>query len=190
MTIKQKQHLLGYLGYYQGQVDGKWGRLSMEATEAFQNDYQLTVDGIFGPGTEKRILEVIASGEAPVQAEPEGSGSFWDEIKYFTREEFRCHCGGKYCDGFPAEPEEKLVRLADRVREHFGAPVYVSSGVRCEKHNANVGGKAGSRHKLGKATDFSVAGFSSSMVLAYVQTLSGVRYAYAINGSYVHIDVE
>ena len=188
MTIKQKQHLLGYLGYYQGQVDGKWGRLSMEATEAFQNDYQLTVDGIFGPKTEKRILEVIASGEAPVRAEPEGDGTFWDGVKHFTRQEFACKCGK--CGGFPAEPEEKLLRLADKVRGHFGKRVYVSSGVRCEAHNAAVGGVANSRHKLGKAMDFSVAGFSAALVLPYVQKLPGVRYAYAIDGNYVHMDVE
>ena len=39
MTDKQKQHLLGYLGYYSGQVDGIWGRLSGEATRAFQAGY-------------------------------------------------------------------------------------------------------------------------------------------------------
>ena len=188
MTIKQKQHLLGYLGYYRGAVDGKWGRLSMEATEAFQNDYLPPADGIFGPGTEKRILEVIASGEAPVRAEPEGDGTFWDEIRHFTRQEFACKCGK--CGGFPAEPEEKLLRLADRVRDHFGSPVRVSSGVRCEAHNAAVGGVAGSRHKLGKAMDFSVAGLSSTLVLPYVQRLTGVRYAYAIDGDYVHMDVK
>lgn len=188
MTIKQKQCLLAYLGYYQGQIDGKWGRKSLEATEAFQDAYLPPADGIFGPATEKRILEVIATGEEPKKKEPEKTGTFWDEIKYFTRQEFACKCGK--CGGFPVEPEEKLLRLADRVREHFGSPVRVSSGVRCEAHNAAVGGVAGSRHKLGKAMDFSVAGLSSTLVLPYVQRLSGVRYAYAIDGNYVHMDIE
>ena len=76
------------------------------------------------------------------------------------------------------------------MRERFGAPVHVSSGVRCEQHNANVGGAEGSRHKLGKAMDFRVEGKSASTVLSYVKTLPAIRYAYAIDGSYVHMDVK
>mgnify|MGYP003304469701 CR=1 FL=1 len=80
----------------------------------------------------------------------------------------------------PAEPNEALVRLADRVREHFGAPVIVSSGVRCITHNALVGGAVASRHMAGKAMDFCVKGKSASEVLAFVQSQKDVRYAYAI----------
>ena len=67
MTNRQKQNLLQYLGYYEGRPDGIWGDLSRRATEAFQSDYlpPASVDGIFGPITETRILEVIASGEHP-----------------------------------------------------------------------------------------------------------------------------
>ena len=79
---------------------------------------------------------------------------------------------------------------ADDVREHFGKPITVSSGVRCETHNARVGGVSGSRHKRGKAMDFCVSGIPASIVLPYVQSLSGIRYAYAIDSSFVHMDVE
>ena len=115
--------------------------------------------------------------------------NWWDTVRYFARSEFRCKCG-KYCDGFPAEPSPLLIEQAEQVREHFGAPVYVSSGVRCSKHNANVGGVEGSRHKNGKAMDFRVEGQSAKTVLTYVQALPHIRYAYAIDGSYVHMDVE
>lgn len=187
MTIKQKQCLLAYLGYYESAIDGKYGPRSQAATEAFQQDFQLTVDGIFGPATEEKILCVIANGEAA--PEPE-SGDPWEAIKYFTREEFACNCGGKYCDGYPVEPVRELVQLADDVREHFGAPMYISSGVRCEQHNANVGGVSNSRHKLGKAVDFRVKGKIAAEVLGYVHEHVGVRYAYAIDANYVHMDVE
>ena len=191
MTIKQKQHLLGYLGYYAGVPDGIWGRLSGEATRAFQAGYGLEPDGIFGPATEKRILEVIGSGEQPsqqAQAAPDTGGGeeWWRESRYFTRAEFRCPCGR--CGGFPAEPAEKLVRLADQVREHFGAPALPSSGVRCPEHNKEVGGVWNSRHLAGKALDFRIDGKSAAQVLAFVKTLP-VHYAYAIDGSYVHMDV-
>lgn len=190
MTVKQKQCLLAYLGYYEGQIDGKYGPVTQMATEAFQSDYQLTVDGIFGPATEERIREVIATGETLKPEEAPESGDFWDDIEYFTREEFRCKCGGKHCDGFPAEPKELLVRLADRVRGYFGKRATVSSGVRCQAHNANVGGVSNSRHLSGKAMDFCVDGFSADMVLDYVRQKKGIRYAYAIDGNFVHMDIE
>lgn len=183
MTDKQKQNLLAYLGYYVGEIDGKWGQMSTAATKAFQKDYGgLKVDGIAGASTQKALKHAVAYG-MPAKK------NFWDDIKHFKREEFRCRCGGKHCNGFPAEPSEKLLRLADRVREHFDAPITVSSGIRCEKHNAKVGGVANSRHKIGTAMDFCVKGMPSSLVLAYVQKQSATHYAYAIDGSYVHMDV-
>lgn len=182
MTNGQKQHLLGYLGYYKGSVDGIWGPLSRKAAEEFQRDWNLSPDESFGSASEERILQVIASGE---QAE-----DWWSGIRYWKREEFRCRCGGKYCDGFPAEPHRKLVELADNVRAHFKSPGIPSSGLRCEKHNAISGGVKNSRHLAGKALDFRIQGVSSGQTLSYVRTLPGVRYAYAIDGNYVHMDIE
>ena len=114
MTLKQKQSLLAYLGYYDGQLDGLWGDKSQKATIDFQRAYmeQKDVDGIFGAATEKRILEVIASGEKPVVANNATTNTlgWWKDIRYFTRAEFRCPCGK--CGGFPVEPDELLLRLA------------------------------------------------------------------------------
>lgn len=120
----------------------------------------------------------------------DAAANWWDNIKHFDREEFRCKCGGKYCNGYPAEPAQLLVQVADRVREHFGAPAIVSSGVRCKTHNANVGGVSNSRHMSGKAMDFCVRGKTAAQVLAYVQQQPEIRYAYAIDSCYVHMDVQ
>ena len=88
------------------------------------------------------------------------------------------------------EPEETLVRLADQVRDHFGAPVMVSSGVRCQAHNDELPGSAkNSYHVKGKAMDFCVRGISGAKLLAYVKTMP-VHYSYQIKGSdFVHMDV-
>lgn len=189
MTVKQKQCLLEYLGYYDPEnsnrmnnVDGLWGPASENATRRFQRDYGLAMDGIFGPMTEAKIKEVIASGELPKVN--------WNEVKYFGKAEFKCNCGGKYCDGFPAEMHPALVRVADRVRERFGAAALVSSGVRCEQHNANVGGVPNSRHLYGKAMDFRISGKKAAEVLEYVWQQPEISYAYDIDGTYVHMDVE
>lgn len=188
MTNKQKQHLLAYLGYYAGEIDGSFGPKSVAATKAFQRVSGMPPDGVFGSKTEARILEAVAKGEMAKADTSTSSGTFWDDIKYFKRAEFACKCGK--CGGFPAEPKEKLIRNADKVRDHFGRPMTVSSGVRCAAHNTKVGGVSNSRHLSGKAMDFCVSGFSASSVLPYVQSLSGIRYAYAIDGNFVHMDIE
>jgi len=188
MTVKQKQCLLAYLGYYVGNIDGVWGTLSKTATKAFQQDHGLNPDGIFGDATAKAARTAVAADEA--KKPTVDSGSFWDEIVYFDRSEFACHCGGKYCKGFPVEPKEKLIRVADRVRKNLGGAATVSSGVRCSRHNSNVGGVSNSRHLQGKALDFCIAGKSAEQTLAYVQKQPEIRYAYAIDSTFVHMDIE
>lgn len=187
MTVKQKQALLLFLNYYVGDVDGSWGQLSKTATRSFQQDHGLKDDGVFGSDTEKAVLAAVAKNETKKNEEPK-SGDFWDEIVYFDKSEFACKC--RKCGGFPAEPKEKLIRVADRVRKHFGTAATVSSGVRCQTHNANVGGVSNSRHLEGKAMDFDIAGKTAAQVLAYVQQQPEIRYAYAIDNDYVHMDIE
>lgn len=181
MTHRQKQHLLGYLGFYEGMVDGIWGPKSQEAALAFQRTWQLTEDAKFGAESQRKILSVIGSGSQV---------DWWAQIQWFRREEFRCRCGGKYCDGFPAEPERKLVELAEAVRTHFGKPAVLSSGLRCQRHNGACGGVANSRHLTGRAMDFRVDGVDSTTVISYVLSCPGVRYAYQIDDNYVHMDIE
>ena len=187
MTVKQKQCLLFFLGYYVGNIDGEWGTLSKTATKAFQADFGLKSDGICGAVTEKALKHAVAYG---MPARKDESGDFWGDIKYFKKSEFACKCGGKYCNGYPADMNETVVKVADRARAHFGAAATVSSGLRCAKHNSTVGGVANSRHKRGKAIDFSISGISGDVLLDYVQKQPEIRYAYAIDSRYVHMDVE
>ena len=196
MTIKQVQCLLTYLGYDPGAIDGVNGKNTMAAVKKFQAQEGLAQDGSPGPITQAALLEAVTSGRfraEDAQTPEETTGTFWDEIRYWTRDEFRCRCGeyhAPYCNGFPVEPDQTLVKLADDVRAHFGTPAIRSSGIRCKQHNTDSGGVYNSRHLLGKALDFRIQGKTSGEVLAYVQALPKVRYAYAIDGSYVHMDVE
>lgn len=191
MTITQKQNLLAYLGYYTGAINGDWGKRSEAATKEFQTAFGgLAADGICGAETEKALKHAVAYGMPEKKVEDTATGDFWDGIKYFKRKEFKCKCGNIYCNGYPAEPQEKLVMVADRVREHFGAVATVSSGLRCKQHNANVGGVTNSRHLTGKAMDFCIKGKTASQVLEYVQKQPEIRYAYAIDSQFVHMDIQ
>lgn len=161
MTTLQIQHLLAYLGYDPGDCDGVMGRNTQAAVRRFQADYGLTADGDPGAATKKMLIGAVAGTAAkvdkPADAGQAKTGTFWDDIQYFTRAEFKCQCGGKYCNGYPAEPAEETVRMADEIRRRAGVPLNVNSGVRCKRHNAEVGGVSNSLHTTGQAVDLSGA---------------------------------
>lgn len=205
MTITQKQCLLTYLGYDTGGVDGIWGDKSRLATEDFQRDFGgISVDGICGDQTEKALKHAVAYG---IDKKPDSTdctdvqnnstenstngntGTFWDEIKYFTREEFKCKCGGRYCNGYPAEMQEAVVKIADAARAHFGKPAHVISGLRCKQWNAHEGGVANSQHMYGEAIDLRIDGVGAETLRQFVSTQPGHRYSYCINSTNVHFDI-
>ena len=191
MTHLQKQCLLAYFGCLPpAGIDGIWGPRSEQATGQMQRKLGIPDDGIWGPQTDTAVRERIFSGEDQPEA-PEETGTFWDHIRYWTREEFRCQCGGAYCDGFPAEPDQTLVELVDDLRHDFGAPGHRSSGLRCEIHNQKEGGVSNSRHITGKALDFYIEGVTGERLLAAALKDPRTNYAYRIgNGPYVHVDVQ
>lgn len=195
MTTKQRQHLLAYLGYYVGNVDGEWGTLSKTACTAFQKDFGgIKVDGFGGTETDKALCHSVAYGmpakKVDKSEKEDITGTFWDEIEYFTRDEFKCKCGGKYCNGYPAEPDERMVRIANQLRKNLGVPITIVSGLRCKTWNAIQGGVSNSQHMYGEAADIYAKGVSQSRVEQELDRIGGVRYHYAITGSSnVHFDV-
>lgn len=69
-------------------------------------------------------------------------------MNYFQPKETRCKCG---C-GLDITAE-MLVRLND-IRAVWGKPLVITSGARCVKHNATIGGAKASKHISGTAVDF------------------------------------
>ena len=193
MDTRQIQALLVYLGYDPGEVDGLPGKNTRRAVLAFQAQEGLEQDGSPGPLTQAALLEAVACGRCR-QAQASGAQTvpeWWADIRYFKRTDsgIACPCGR--CGGFPVEPTERLMRLADRVREAAGAPMCPSSTVRCQAHNDELSGSVpNSRHLSGKAMDFCIRGWAADRTLALVRQQPEVRYAYAIDNRYVHMDVE
>lgn len=196
MTVKQIQCLLTYLGYSPGTVDGINGPNTTAAVLAFQAQEALEKDGRPGPATQAALLAAVEEGRmyTPAAADTPSSGQppdWWAEIKHFKRSDPGIRCPCPRCGGFPAEPTERLMRLADSVREQAGVPMNPSSTVRCQAHNDELPDSArNSRHLTGRAMDFSLKGWSSARALALLRKQPGVHYTYAINDSYVHMDVD
>lgn len=189
MTVKQQQCLLDYLGYDPGQIDGVDGPKTQAALAAFRSDYGMGAEGLVAAvaGTAAKV-ERPAEEEQAATDKPK-TGTFWDDIKWFKRAEFRCKCGGRYCNGYPAEMQDAVVRIADAAREHFGKPAHVVSGLRCEKWNAHEGGVANSQHMYGEACDLRIDGVDSETLRQFVSTQPGHRYSYRINSTNVHFDI-
>ena len=164
--------------------EGRTGFLGREPgrRREFQREYGLEADGIAGKATEAALRKAVFESWERPDAPPEPGAGWWKDIRYFTRSEpfIACSCGR--CGGFPAEPSEKLMRLA-------GSPMIPSSTLRCPAHNRAVGGVANSRHLTGKAMDFSIRGWPSAKTLALVKSMPETAYAYAIDEGHVHMDV-
>ena len=84
----------------------------------------------------------------------------------FRAKEFACKDGTD-----PLFVDSELVQVLQAIRDHFGAPVVITSGYRTAAHNAAVGGSKSSQHLLGRAADFWVEDTPVASVAAYAETL-------------------
>ena len=204
MTLKQKQALLAYLGYYDGPLDGLWGEKSQRATIDFQRDFGgISVDGICGEQTEKALKHSVAYGISRKSDSTDytgvqnnntenstdgNTGTVWDEIKYFKKQEFACKCG-KYCNGYPAEIDMDMVKIADQIRARIGKPITINSGLRCKTHNANVGGVSNSQHLYGNAADLGCPpGYTPEKMASIAEEIMGDTGGIGTYSWGIHID--
>lgn len=102
--------------------------------------------------------------------------------------EFSCH-GSGCCSTVMID--EQLVEYVQKIRDHFGKPITITSGYRCPTHNRNVGGATGSRHAKGQAADIVVSGVAPKTVAQYAESI-GIKgiglYETSKDGHFVHID--
>ena len=107
---------------------------------------------------------------------------------HFVSTEFDCH-GSGCCS--QTLINEKLIEYLEKIREHFGKPITITSAYRCPTHNRNVGGATGSRHSKGDAADIVVSGVTPREVAKYAESIgelgSGL-YETSADGFFTHID--
>ena len=83
----------------------------------------------------------------------------------FTVAEFACKDGSD-----PVFVDSSLAALLQKIRDHFGRPVVITSGYRTAAHNRSVGGAAYSQHLYGRAADIRVQGIPVEQLAAYAET--------------------
>lgn len=124
-------------------------------------------DGIYGPDTDKLLRHL-------------------HHVKVYTKNfkpsEFRCPCG--HCTGYPTWMRANELKHIQTIRDHYGRPMEITSGLRCERYNAMLDGSVrGSAHIKGKAVDFYAAGITDTLehrikTVKYIKRLKHHNYTY------------
>lgn len=101
------------------------------------------------------------------------------------------------CTGYDAvKIDTNLVRILQKIRDHFGKSVTVTSGYRPASYNAKIAtASKTSKHVLGRAADIKISGVSPIAVAMYAQSIGakGIGlYVYCeesgVMNGFVHID--
>lgn len=106
---------------------------------------------------------------------------------HFDRSEFACqdNCGFDTVD-------IELIEALETVRQYFMAPVVITSGCRCEKHNLAIGGSYNSQHTKGRAADFKVQGHTPKEVHDFLTKIYQDKYGIGLyergDGGWNHLD--
>lgn len=102
----------------------------------------------------------------------------------FRVREFRCKD-----DTDPIFIDSDLVDVLQKVRDHFGKAVTITSAFRTASHNKKVGGATYSQHLYGKAADIKVSGVAASVVADFVETLMPSTGGIGRYSTFTHVDV-
>ena len=110
--------------------------------------------------------------------------------KNFNSYEFRCGLGSP-CSCSTILIDDKLVDYLQKIRDHFGKSITITSAYRCPSYNKSIGSGTGSYHSKGMAADIVVNGIVPREVAKYAESIGilGIGlYETTADGYFVHID--
>lgn len=102
----------------------------------------------------------------------------------FKVKEFACTDGSD-----PIFIDTELVRVLQKIRNHFGKAVTITSAYRTPGKNKAVGGTTYSQHLYGMAADIKVNGVTPKKVAAYAEKLLPGTGGIGIYKTFCHVDV-
>lgn len=101
----------------------------------------------------------------------------------FKVKEFACTDGSD-----PIFIDTELVKILQKIRNHFKKSVTITSAYRTPAKNKAVGGEAYSQHLYGKAADIKVKGIAPKTVAAYAEKLLTNKGGIGTYSTFTHVD--
>lgn len=172
LDIDERERRLKFLGY---------GEYNAENIKAFQKEafpkQPKQHDGKYGINTDRALRHFYNVKKV---------------TKDFKPTEFRCNCGR--CTGYPSYMKQVELKHLQKIRNHYGKPMIITSGLRCSYENSRVGGVRNSGHTRGYAADFYMKGVTDTVAnrkrsLSYIKKLDNHEFTYGAymldsNGTY------
>lgn len=102
----------------------------------------------------------------------------------FRVKEFACSDGSD-----PIFIDSELVAVLQKIRDHFGKSVKITSAYRTPAKNKACGGEKYSQHLYGRAADIKISCVSPKKVAAYAETLLKNKGGIGTYATFTHVDV-
>lgn len=99
----------------------------------------------------------------------------------FDSKSFACPCCGV------DQVDARILSAVQTIQFGLQEQLVITSGFRCEKHNAAVGGVPGSQHTLGLAADIACTDAGKRYAMVKMALSSGVR-GIEITKKHLHLD--
>lgn len=157
LDVKTREKYLKELGY--------------KSVKEFQKAvmYPQWVDGVYGSQTDNALRTAY---------------NVHKYCKNFSPKEFMCECGGKYCGGYPDYMKPSELKHIQTIRDHYGKPITITSGLRCKEWNRVLNGSVeNSGHLRGLALDFWLPGVTDTVAnrkaaMRYFMSLPNHKFTY------------
>lgn len=83
------------------------------------------------------------------------------------------------------------MQLSEAARTKLGIPFTITSWIRCEEHNREIGGVSGSSHIKGKAVDIAFSNdHEKYTIIAYLMWAGFRRIGVSDKESFIHVDID
>lgn len=108
--------------------------------------------------------------------------------RHFAALEFRCRCGRPECDA-PTEPVDTLMEKLDLLRDRYGQPIVITSGLRCPVWNAREQGEPDSGHLDGTEVDIACPDSLARYRLLGAVFADGLFHRIGVGAQFLHLGV-